>query len=98
MQMQEGVACPWFVEDDYESFRTAVPDRHWHDTFGDWLKAAQQTKENIRASGKIPLEVEIRSAPFLAWCRETGRNVESRRVVEYATHLAIEKMQRSELH
>jgi len=98
MQAQQAVPCPWFVEDDYESFRAAVPDRPWHPTFALWLKAAEQTSESIRASGKVPLQVQVRAAPFLAWCRDSGRNIESKRVLEYAMHLAIRDQQRSEMH
>lgn len=40
---------PWFAEDGYESFRALLPDRHWHATYREWERAAQQTLQRVQA-------------------------------------------------
>lgn len=79
---------PWFEQDDYQAFRSTLPDRHWHATFGEWEAAAQQTLERLEHQGIRAIKAKVRSTDFVAWCRDTGRNVDTQALLAYANEAA----------
>lgn len=91
MQIQvAGMA--WFHEDDYETFRSVLPDRAWHGTFAEWEAAAQQNLERLENQGIRTIKAKARSAEFVAWCRRTGRNVDTQALTAYANEAAIREV------
>jgi predicted aconitase len=88
--MQVRIAgLPWFSEDDYESFRPILPDRQWHATYALWLAAAQKTEERIQQSGIVTVKAHVRSDTFVAWCRSTGRDVNTKALVAFGNEAAL---------
>lgn len=96
MQQQiQATGMPWFEEDDYESFRVVLPDRHWHPTFREWEVAAQQNLERLHHQGVRAVKAKVRSAPFVDWCRRTGRNVDTKALTAFGNEAALRDIQGS---
>jgi hypothetical protein len=88
--MQVQVAgLPWFAEDDYESFRKVLPLRHWHATYAEWLRAAEETKKRIKQSGVRAIEAHVRSDAFVLWCKQTGRHVDTKALLDFGNEVAL---------
>lgn len=88
MQQVQAVGMAWFEEDDYEAFRSVLPDRKWHPTFREWEAAAEQNIERLKHQGTVAFKAKARSADFVAWCRSTGRNVDTQALLAYANEAA----------
>lgn len=87
--MQVQIAgLPWFDRDDYESFRPLLPDRQWHATFDEWERAALQTFERVKGQGITPVKAQVRSEDFVAWCRATGRRVDTKALLDFGNETA----------
>jgi hypothetical protein len=85
----QAAGLPWFAEDDYEAFRSVLPDRRWHRTFHDWETAAQQTLQRLQNDGIRAVKAQVRSAEFIGWCRTTGRDVNTQGLQEFANLAAL---------
>lgn len=89
MQQQvQAAGMPWFEEDDYASFRTVMPDRQWHATFSEWKAAAEQSLKSMQDRGVVAIKAKVRSADFVAWCRATGRNVDTKALTAFGAEAA----------
>lgn len=84
----QAAGMPWFEAEDYETFRSVLPDRHWHATFGEWEAAAQQNLKRLQNDGVRAIKVKVRSADFVAWCVATGRNVDTNALLAFANEAA----------
>ena len=84
----QAMGMPWFFEDDYASFRAVLPDRRWHATFAEWEAAAQQNLERLQNQGIRAIKAEVRSADFIAWCRRTGRDVNTEALTAFGAEAA----------
>lgn len=89
MESVRATGMPWFDEDDYESFRAILPDRHWHPTFKELETAAQQNLERLRNHGIVTVKAKARAAEFVAWCKSTGRNVNTKAPLAFANEAAL---------
>lgn len=87
-QQIQAVGLPWFEEDGYASFRTALPDRRWHATFREWEAAAEQNFKRLQNSGVVAVKAKVRSADFVAWCGQTGRNVDTQALTAFGAEAA----------
>ncbi|MGN6729101.1 MAG: hypothetical protein ACTHJG_04625 [Rhodanobacteraceae bacterium] len=83
---------PWFVAEDYESFRKVLPDRQWHRTFAEWEAAAEQTFKRIQNQGIRPVKAQVVSSQFVAWCRDTGRNIDTQALIAFANEAAFREI------
>ena len=54
----QAAGLPWFVAEDYESFRRVLPDRQWHRTYSEWEAAANQTFQRIQNQGIRPVKAK----------------------------------------
>ncbi|KQQ81336.1 hypothetical protein ASF73_20625 [Xanthomonas sp. Leaf131] len=87
--MQVQIAgIPWFQEDDYETFRSLLPDRDWHDSYADWKADAEQSVQRLNDKGIRTIKAELRSADFAAWCRSTGRKVDTKALLAFGNDAA----------
>lgn len=84
----QAVGMPWFDADDYETFRSVLPDRRWHSTFAEWEAAAQENLKRLQDQGRRTIKAKVRSADFVVWCRATGRNVDSHALLAFANEAA----------
>lgn len=91
MQVQ-AMGMAWFEEDDYEAFRSVLPDRKWHATYREWEAAAEQRLEGLRNQGVRAIKAKTRSADFMAWCRRTGRNVDTQALLDFANEAAYREV------
>lgn len=80
---------PWFAEDDYASFRTVMPERAWHATYGQWLAAAEQTEKGLQQRGIRTVKAHVRSDAFVEWCRSTCRHIDSKALVDFGNEAAL---------
>lgn len=87
MQVQ-AVAFACFAEDDYESFRRLLPQRRWHADYAGWRHAHEQGMQALRDKGGLPIEQEVRSEGFAAWCRVSQRQLDTQSLTGYAVELA----------
>lgn len=85
----QAAGLPWFEEDDYDSFRTVLPDRAWHPSFREWEAAAQQTLQHLEHQGIRAVKAHVQSAAFVAWCQRTGRNVDTHALTAFANDIAL---------
>ena len=79
---------PWFVAEDYESFRRVLPDRQWHRTYSEWEAAANQTFQRIQNQGIRPVKAKVISSDFINWCNSTGRNIDTNALIAFANEAA----------
>lgn len=87
--MQVQIAgIPWFQEDDYETFRLLLPERSWHDSYAEWKAGAEQGVERLKHKGIRTIKAEVRAADFVAWCRSTGREVNTKALLDFANEAA----------
>lgn len=90
MQNQiQAAGLPWFEADDYASFRAVLPDRRWHASFREWEAAAQENLERIKDQGIRAIKAKVRSADFVAWCRATGRDINSEALAAFGAEAAL---------
>lgn len=92
MQKVQAVGMAWFEEDDYEAFRSVLPDRKWHPTFREWEAAAKQNAERLKHQGVRAIKAKARSADFVAWCRDTGRDVNTQALLDFANEAAYREI------
>lgn len=96
--MQVQIAgMPWFAADDYEAFRRLMPERSWHPTFAEWEKAANEGLKRIERSGARAVKAHVRSQDFARWCRETGRDINTQALLDFANEAAIRAFHDSNL-
>lgn len=88
MQPVQAVVFVRFARDDYETFRSALANRQWHATFDAWEADHTQSIQEARNKGRVALEEEVRSAPFLAWCKANNQPLNAESLTEYAVALA----------
>lgn len=88
MQQIQAHGMPWFYEDDYEAFRSVLPDRSWHRTYREWEAAAEQNLQRPRNEGFRAVKAQVRSSEFIAWCAATGRNVDTEALTAWAAEVA----------
>ena len=84
----QAAGLPWFVAEDYESFRKILPDRQWHSTFSEWEAAANQTFQRIKNQGIRPVKAKVISSEFVNWCNSTGRNIDTQALIAFANEAA----------
>ncbi len=84
----QAAGLPWFEADDYESFKPVLPERSWHTTFAEWEAAAEQTLKRLADQGVRPIKAKVRSAQFVQWCRDTGRNVDTQALTAFGAEAA----------
>lgn len=73
---------------DKPSRADSLPDRHWHATSREWESAAERNIERFQNQGVRTIKATARSAEFVAWCRRTGRNVDTRALLHFANEAA----------
>lgn len=94
MQQQiQAAGLPWFEEDDYASFREVLPDRAWHPTFAQWETAAEQNLKSARDRGIVAIKAKVRSAEFVAWCQQTGRDIDTKALTAFGAEAALRHLQ-----
>lgn len=86
------VGVPWFARDDYEAFRSLVPQRSWHTTYDQWELAANKVVSQQQGAGVPTFKVEVRSGAFALWCQDTGHDINARSLVEYASESARQQL------
>lgn len=91
MQIQVA-GMPWFYEDDYETFRSLLPDRSWHDSYREWETAANERLQRVRDDGIRAVKAKVRSGDFADWCRRTGRNVDTQALLAFANEAAYREL------
>lgn len=84
----QAAGMPWFEADDYEAFRSVLPDRRWHATFAEWKTAAEQNFERLKHQGIRAVKAKVRSAEFVDWCRTTSRDVDTQALLVFANEAA----------
>lgn len=63
------VGIPWYHEQDYPTLLKLFEDGHLlHDTYHEWLEAADGAFERFKSSGAIVEKVYITPEDFPAWC------------------------------
>ena len=92
MNQIQAAGLPWFVAEDYESFRKILPGRQWHKTFTEWEAAANQTFQSIKNQGIRPVKAKVISRDFVAWCNNTGRNVDAQALIAFANEAAYREI------
>ncbi|GAB3335187.1 hypothetical protein [Marilutibacter aestuarii] len=93
MQNQvQAVGHPWFEADDYESFKALLPERRWHPTFAEWEAAAEQNLKRLKDQGVRAIKAKVRPAEFAAWCRETGRDVDTQALTAFGAEAAYREI------
>lgn len=93
------VGIPWFAREDYEAFRTLLPDRAWHATFDQWQAAAKQAFDKIKRSNDIRVvKAHVQSDAFAQWCRSTGRDVKARALADYGNDFAARQFFHEQAH
>lgn len=91
-QPVQAIGMAWFEEDDYEAFRSVLPDRNWHATFSAWEAAANQGFERLKHQGVRAIKAKAHSADFVAWCRHTGRDVNTQALLDFANEAAYREI------
>lgn len=61
MPQRTTVGIPWFIREDYDTFRLLIPHRAWHTTFDQWLAAATQVLDQQQRAGVLVFKVEVQS-------------------------------------
>lgn len=89
MNMIQATGMAWFAEDDYESFRAVLPDRAWHATYRQWLAAAEQGVKQHEKLGRRIVKAHVRSDTFVQWCRDTGRDIKTQALLDFANEAAF---------
>lgn len=93
MQQQiQAFGLPWFHEDDYEAFRSVLPDRGWHRTFAEWEASAEQTYQRLKGDGARAFKAKVRSAEFVACCRAGGHDVNTKALNAYGADYAYRQL------
>lgn len=82
------VGVPWFDREDYEAFRRVVPDLVWHITYYQWEASANRFMDQVQRMGVCAFKAHVKSDTFVEWCRSSGREVNSRALVDYAGDFA----------
>lgn len=91
-QPVQAIGMAWFEEDDYEAFRSVLLDRRWHQTFREWEAVANKKIEDLRHQGFRAIKAKARSTDFVAWCRETGRDVNTQALLDFANEAAYREL------
>ena len=65
------VALPWYQREDYPILLALFsdPDK-LPTTFESWLERAEQVEKQIQAADFAVVRIQIKPAPFAAWCKE----------------------------
>lgn len=83
-------AMVWYKEEHWETLKTLFTDAdRLPQTYGDWLRRAEEMKSQIQAAGDIVIKVYIDPETFPAWCRHKGLAMDA----EARSQLAIEVAQ-----
>jgi len=88
----QAAGLPWFVAEDYESFRKVLPDRQWHRTFAEWEIAANQTFQRLQNQGIRPVKAKVTSGDFVTWCNTTRRNIDTQALIAFANEAAYREI------
>jgi len=88
MPQRTTVGIPWFIREDYDTFRLLVPHRAWHTTFDQWLAAATQVLDQQQRAGVLVFKVEVQSDAFALWCQDTVRRTDRQALLDYANMFA----------
>ena len=72
---------------EWHRINTDVPPDADYDT---WLKNVEEYRNSLIAQGIRPVQIDVQPAEFIAWCRETGRNIDSSARSTYAATRLIE--------
>ena len=92
------VGIPWFSREDYEAFRRLMPDRSWQDTYDQWELAANKLVDQQQRAGVRVFKADVQSDAFAQWCRDTGRGINSRALLDYASEFAARKLFQQQSH
>lgn len=92
------VGIPWFAGDDYEAFRKLMPDRAWQDTYDKWEFAANKLADQQERAGVRVFKANVQSDAFAQWCRSTGRDINSRALLDYASEFAARQLFQQQSH
>ena len=98
MESVQIAGMAWFAEDDYEAFRSVLPDRAWHATYHDWLAAAEANKKRIEEQGIRVVKAYVRADSFRQWCRDSGRHVDTQALTQFANEVAIREHAKMQPH
>lgn len=85
---------PWYRREQYERVRREMTDGgKLHASFDDWLRAAEQTEQQLKRRGITTVRAHIDMDQFVAWCRERGLNVDASGRNTYANTVAAASYQ-----
>ncbi len=88
MQVQP-VAFYWYPsEDDYKKMQSSAEDgANLHETYAEWLIAAEKGVENLKSSPDITvMKIEVPTDEFIAWCKSTGHKLNAKSRSSIASH------------
>jgi len=83
-------ALVWYKEEDWQALKEMFVDGdRLPETYSDWLRRAEEMKEQVQAAGDAVIKVYIDPQTFPVWCGEKGLQMDA----EARSQLAIEVAQ-----
>jgi hypothetical protein len=85
----KAVAFYWYPsEDDYKKMQSSAEDGStMHETYAEWLIAAETGIENFKSTPDISVrKMEVPTDEFIAWCNSTGHKLNSESRSAIANH------------
>ncbi len=83
-------ALVWYKEEDWQTLKEMFVDGdRLPETYDDWLRRAEEMKEQVQAAGDAVIKVYIDPQTFPEWCREKELQMDA----EARSQLAIEVAQ-----
>jgi hypothetical protein len=88
MQIQ-ALSFYWYPsEEDFKKMKLHAEDgAKLHDTYAEWLAAAEYGFKQMQSRGNQQiLKIEVPTDEFLAWCKSNNRNINAASRNEYSHH------------
>lgn len=86
-----GLGIPFYSEAEWLRAKTEMDDGDtFHDTYEEFVTRVKEVERELRREGQATIRVNLRMDEFAAWCRASGRKIDSNARAHYAGMRAME--------
>lgn len=78
----------WYSLEEWTKLkRVAADSEKLHDTYEQWVEAAEQAEQQLKRSGLSPRRVSVKVGPLMVWCAARQKPLDGKTRAEYVTGL-----------
>ena len=92
MQIQV-IGMAWYKRENYTRNKSMFEDGNkLHDTYDEWLKAAEIGRKSLESKGAKVVCVDIDPDEFSAWCKKSGMKLNAEARTSYTNEAAYKSL------